>query len=116
MSADRPNPLRQVAASVGTAWAAVSAVVGALVTFGVFTAAQGDAVQAAGAALPGGLVALGTVLGGLVPLLGAVVASFHTAASGKDHVTPLSSPQDAQGGALAPVQSVVPGSISGLEA
>lgn len=98
----RPNPLSEVASKVGVAWAAASGVVGALVTFGALTVAQGDAVTAAGAALEDSTTALGTVVGGLMPLIGAVVAAFRTTAAARDHVTPVTDPRDNAGHALTP--------------
>lgn len=105
-SVDRPNPLRTIAASVGTAWAAVSAVLGAAVSFGVLTAAQAEALNATGVALPGFVLAIGTIAGALFPLLGGVAAAFGTAKSGRDVVTPVSDPVDNQGRRLTP--DVVP--------
>jgi hypothetical protein len=102
---DRPNPLKEVASKVGVAWATASAVVGALVTFGVWTAAQGDAVTAAGNAVPSAIEALGVVVGGLIPLVGAIVSAFHTAAAGKDHVTPVVAPMNNLGERLVPAAS-----------
>lgn len=102
MSDNRPNPLQEVASKVGAAWAAVSAVVGALVTFGVFTVAQGEVINATGTAIPQAIEAVGVVVGGLIPLIGSIVAAFHTAFAGKDHVTPVSSPRDNAGNDLVP--------------
>lgn len=90
---DRPNPLGAAASKVGTAWSAAAAVVSALVSFAVLTAAQGDAIQAAGAAAPDTITALGTLIAGVLPLISGVVASFRTAAAAKDHVTPIADPR-----------------------
>jgi hypothetical protein len=99
---DRPNPLKETAAKVGTAWSAVSGLVGALVTFGILSGAQGDAVNTAGDALSPTLIALGTVVGGVLPLLGGLLGAFQTASSGKDHVTPVVAPMDNFGNVLTP--------------
>lgn len=99
---DGRNPLREVAAKVGVAWASIAGVVGALVSFGILNAAQGNAITAAGSALSPVLESLGVVIGGVVPLVGAVIASFHTAKSGENHVTPVDSPRDNDGNALIP--------------
>lgn len=107
MSDSRPNPLAKVASSVGVAVSAASGVVFALVAFGVLTSLQGDAVQTFGAAAPGTITALGTVIAGIAPLIAGIVASFRTAAAGKDHVTPVSSPMGLNGnGALVPLVPV----------
>lgn len=106
MADERPNPLKEVANKVGVAWATAASVVGMLVTFGVFTAAQGNAVSAVGDAIPGTIEALGIIAGGLVPLVGGVVAAFRTVAAGRDHVTPVSSPRDNDGNVLVPLASV----------
>ena len=100
---DRPNPLKDVAAKVGMAVASLMGIVGALVQFGVWTAAQGQAVTDLGNALPGAIEAVGVVVGGLVPLASAVWAAFHVAARGKDQVTPVASPRDNDGNPLVPV-------------
>lgn len=98
----RPNPLGQAASKIGVAWAAASGVVGALVTFGVLTAAQGDAVTAAGQAAESTTTALGTVIGGVIPLIGAIVTAFRTTAGAKDQVTPIADPRNNAGVALTP--------------
>lgn len=106
--ADQLNPLKEVAAKIGTAWAAVAGVLGATVSFGVLSAAQADAINAAGTAIPGSLVAIGTVVGAFVPLVGAIIASFHTANAGANHVTPVANPRNNLGQALVPVGSIAP--------
>jgi hypothetical protein len=108
----RPNPLGKAASSVGTAWSAASGVVGALVTFGVLTAVQGDAITAAGTAAEGTVTALGTVLAGVLPLIAGIVSSFRTAAAAKDHVTPVTDPRNDAGQALTP--DVVPAPAPGV--
>lgn len=116
---ERPNPLREVASKVGTAWSAVSAVIGAAVSFGLLTAAQAEALADTGEALPGVIMALGTIAGAVIPLLGGIVASFQTVKVGKDHVTPVSSPRDNDGNVLTPdvvapvVDADAPGTTSG---
>jgi hypothetical protein len=102
---DRPNPLGTAASKVGTAWSAAAGVVGALVAFGVLSSAQADALNAAGSAAPDALVALGTLIAGVVPLVSGVVASFRTAAAARDHVTPVADPRavDPVSGDLVPL-------------
>lgn len=100
---ERPNPLRGVANSVGVAWAALSGVLGAAVAFGGLSAAQATTLNDIGAALPGWIMALGTILGAVIPAAGAVAASFHTARAGEKKVTPLASPVDVDGRRLVPV-------------
>lgn len=107
--ADQINPLREVASRVGVAWASASAIVGALVTYGVFTVAQGNAIGAVGAALPGWIEALGIILGGVIPLVGAIVSAFRTAVAGENHVTPVLSPRDNEGNQLTAVGYPVAG-------
>jgi hypothetical protein len=99
---ERPNPLREVANKVGTAWSAVAAVVGAATSFGLLTSAQAEALAATGEALPGIVLALGTIAGALIPLAGGIVASFSTVKVAKDHVTPVSDPRDNEGNKLTP--------------
>lgn len=105
----RPNPLGKVASSVGVAWAAASGVIGALVSFGALTAAQGDAVTAAGQAAESTTTALGTVIGGVLPLIGAIVTAFRTTTAGKDQVTPTADPRDNAGNVLIPAVAPVIG-------
>jgi hypothetical protein len=99
---DRPNPLGAVAQKVGVAWSAAAAVLGAAVSFGVLSAAQAEALNAVGMALPGAIVALGTIAGAVIPLLGGVAAAFGVAKVGKHEVTPVADPRDDQGRALTP--------------
>lgn len=101
---DRPNPLREAAAKTGTAWSAVSGVIGALVTFGALTAAQGHALDAVGGAAPDVITALGTVLAGVLPLLAGLVGAFRTASAARPHVTPTADPRTDQGVALVPAE------------
>lgn len=101
-SVDRPNPLKEAASKVGTAWSAVSGVIGALVTFGLLTSAQGEAITLAGAEAQNTVTAVGTVLGGVLPLIAGVITSFRTTAAARDHVTPVASPRDNLGNVLVP--------------
>lgn len=103
MNDERPNPLSEIASKVGVAWSVVSGVVSALVAFGVLTTATAHAITAAGDALPSTIVALGTVIAGVFPIIGGVLAAFRTVAAGRQHVTPVSSPRDANGNVLVPV-------------
>ena len=102
MVENRPNPLGEVASKVGVAWSAAGGLVSALVTFGALTAAQGDAVTAAGNAAEGTVTAFGTVIAGVLPLIAGVVSSFRTASAAREHVTPVVDPRDAAGRPLAP--------------
>lgn len=102
MTDSRPNPLSTAASKVGTAWAAASGVVSALVTFGVLTAAQGDAITVAGEAAPSTITGLGTIIAGVLPIVSGVVSSFRTASAAKDDVTPVADPRDNAGNALTP--------------
>lgn len=104
----RVNPLREAASKVGTAWSAASGVVSALVAYGVLTAAQGDAVTAAGQAAEGTVTAFGTVLAGVLPLITGVITAFRTSAAAKDHVTPVADPRNNAGQALTPDPIVKP--------
>lgn len=97
MVENRPNPLSEVASKVGVAWSAAGGLVSALVTFGALTAAQGDAVTAAGSAAEGTVTALGTVIAGVLPLVSGIVAAFRTASAGKEKVTPISDPRNDAG-------------------
>lgn len=91
-SSGRPNPLAHVASSVGTAWAAASGIVGALVAFGVLTSVQGDAIATVGAVAPTTITAVGTLIAGVTTMAAGLIGAFRTATAGKDHVTPVSSP------------------------
>lgn len=107
MADNRPNPLGEVASKVGVAWSAAGGLISALVTFGALTAAQGDAVTAAGMAAEGTVTALGTVLAGVLPLIAGVVSAFRTSAAAKDHVTPVRDPRNDAGQPLVPAR--IPG-------
>lgn len=102
----RPTPLREVASKVGVAWATASGFVGLLVTFGVLSAAKGEAINTAGAALS---EAFALIVGGLMPLIAGVVSAFRTVRAGEDHVTPVGSPVGRDGVPLVPAGSVVRG-------
>lgn len=102
MNDTRPNPLAEAASKVGTAWSAASGVVGALVAFGALTAAQGSAINAAGAEISPTVTAVGVIVAGLAPLVSGVVASFRTASAAREHVTPVVDPRDDHGHALVP--------------
>lgn len=94
---ERPNPLREAASKVGVAWSAGAAIVAYLVTSGVLSAAQGDAIAAAGEAAPGLITQVGGVVAGVIALGGAILASFRTVDSGREHVTPNRDPRDHDG-------------------
>lgn len=101
-SNDRPNPLGEAASRTGAAWAAASGLVGALVTFGVLSAAQANAVTAAGDALPTTITAIGTLIAGVMPIVAGLISAFRTAAVARNHVTPIRDPRDDQGNPLSP--------------
>lgn len=107
---ERPNPLSKAASSVGVAWSGVSGLVSALVAFGALTAAQGDAVTAAGESAQGTVTALGTVLAGVLPLIAGIVAAFRTTAAARDQVTPVADPRNDAGQPLTP-DNVIHGSV-----
>lgn len=115
ISSDRPNPLGNVASHVGTAWAAASGLVGALLAFGVLTVAQANAITAAGDALPTTITAVGTVLAGILPLVSGVISAFRTASAARDHVTPVTDPRAVDGTPLVPqyVAPTIPGDTAG---
>lgn len=99
---ERPNPLGVAASKVGVAWSAASAVIGALVTFGVLSTAQGEAITLAGAEAQNTVTAVGAVVGGILPLIAGVVASFRTASAGREAVTPVADPRTVDGIPLVP--------------
>lgn len=111
MSDSRPNPLGAAASKVGTAWAGIAGLVSALVAFGVLTAAQGSSITMAGETAPGTVTALGTLIAGIMPVVGGVVAAFRTTDAARDHVTPVTSPMattvDGELVPLVPAVSVV---------
>ena len=94
------NPLSEVASKAGVLWGTATGVVSALVSYGVWSAAQGDAVVAAGEALSPTINALGVIVAGVMPIVAGVVAAFRTSSVGKDKVTPLVDPRDNAGNAL----------------
>ena len=97
---DRPNPLGAAASKVGTAWAAASGLISALVAYGLLTAAQGDAITMAGETAPGVITALGTIVAGVLPIIAGIVASFRTASAAREQVTPVADPRDSAGNTL----------------
>jgi hypothetical protein len=89
---ERPNPLAKVATTVGGVVAALGGVVGALVQLGVLSDDQVAAVTAAGAVVEPTINGLGVLLGGVMPIVAALVAAFATVKVGKAKVTPNESP------------------------
>lgn len=99
---ERPNPLGNVASKVGAAWSAVAAVVAYLATAGVLTAAQADAVRAAGEAAPETITQVGAAVAAVITLVGGLVSAFRVASAGRDEVTPVTDPRAADGTPLIP--------------
>lgn len=102
MSDNRPNPLSEIASKVGVAWSAAGALVSALVAYGALSAAQGEALTAAGAAAQDTVTAVGVVVAGVLPLITGVVSAFRTTTAGREHVTPVTDPRDEHGNLLTP--------------
>lgn len=99
---DRPNPLAKAAQNAASLATAIHGILGAAVAFGLLTGAQSEAIDATGQALPGWLLALGTIAGAVFPVLAAVQAAFTTAKTAKGDVTPVADPRDHAGRALTP--------------
>ncbi|ANZ35520.1 hypothetical protein BBK82_04930 [Lentzea guizhouensis] len=87
----RPRPILEQVKTVGSAVALAASVVTSLVGWGVFTAAQGDALTGLLGAIPGA-----------VTLVGAVVTAFRVARAAEPFVTPVEDPRDDKGQALVP--------------
>lgn len=102
---DRPNPLGKAAKAAGGVWAAVSGIVGALAMFGVLSSAQAQAIRAFGDGLPGWLMAIGVLLGAIIPAGGSLLAAFRTKAKAEPGVTPVDDPRrlDPVSGTLVPL-------------
>lgn len=90
---DRPNPLKDAATKVGGVWATVGGVVGMLVSLGVVSAAQGQALTSLGDAVSPTLLGVGALVGGIVPLVTGLIAAFRTGASARPKVTPVDDPR-----------------------
>lgn len=101
------NPLTEIASKIGTGWSALSGVIGALVSYGVLSGAQGEALTAAGAQAQDTVTAFGTVLGGVLPLIAGVVSAFSTAKVGEGKVTPVADPRANDGTPLVPAPAPV---------
>jgi hypothetical protein len=89
---DRPRPIYEAANSVGTANGVAGSLVTALAGWGIFTLAQGDALQSLLGAIPG-----------LVTLVTTLLAAFGVVRRSEPQVTPLSDPRDDMGVSLRPV-------------
>ena len=87
---------------------AAQGVVGALVSFGVLSGAQGEALTAAGAEAQNTITAFGTVLGGILPLIAGVITAFTATGAARDHVTPSADPRDNAGRPLTPDAPLAP--------
>lgn len=103
---ERPNPLGNAAVKASTLWASLAGVIGGLVSFGVITQAQGDAISAAGGQVSPTITALGVVVGGVIPLVAAVLAAFRTAKVARPDVTPMEDPRMLINGELVPLVPV----------
>lgn len=101
----RPNPLGDAAKKAGGIWAAVGGLVGALAVFGVLSSAQAEAIATAGTGIPNVLLALGSVIAGVVPILTGLISAFRTSATAKPNVTPSADPRgiDPTTGHLVPL-------------
>lgn len=97
-STGRPTPLRDVAATWSKIMGAAGGVLTALVTVGILTAAQGDAVGV-------GFDSVNLLLSAVVGLVAAappIISAFKTARLGERYVTPVSDPRNALGERLLP--------------
>lgn len=82
----RPTPLRDVARDVNATLGIASAILTALVGYGLLTVAQKDAIAGLLGLIPGALTGMSVMW-----------ATLRAAQRGEQLVTPLSSPQDAGG-------------------
>lgn len=103
MSDERPNPLGDAAGKVGSVVAGLIGVIGAAVQLGYLSSEQGNALVQAGQSLPNVVLYVGAGITLVTGIVGGVLSAFRTAAHAKDHVTPLSSPRDANGTPLVPL-------------
>lgn len=99
---DRPNPLMRVAALVGPATAALSAMVVFLAGSGILTAEQADAVDQFGQAVNTTAPTVASVVSALIAAGGVLVGTFAHAKLAKGSVTPVEAPRDNQGRPLTP--------------
>ncbi len=86
---ERPRPLQEAASRLSKVLGVAGAVVTALVGFGIFSLAQGDAVQGLLGAIPG-----------VVTAVVAVLSAFGVVRAAEPQVTPLSDPRDNDGNKL----------------
>lgn len=103
MADERPNPLKEAASRVGSVVAGLVGLVGSVVQLGYLSSEQGAALINAGAQLPNVVLFVGAGITLVTGIVSGVLGAFRTAAVGKDHVTPLSSPRDNDGNKLVPV-------------
>lgn len=88
---NRPRPLLSAAATVTQVQGIASAVLTALVGWGIVSAVQGDALQGLLGALPG-----------LVTMIGNVLIAFGVVRRAESQVTPLVDPRNDAGERLRP--------------
>lgn len=108
---ERPNPLLTALTKAGTAVAALGGVVSYLVTAGLITLAQGDALTAAAAQAQDVVAHLGGVVAGVLAILAGLSTAFGTVQVGKQGTTPVVDARDndgvqlvrADGAPIAPV-------------
>lgn len=100
---DRPNPIRDAVASVGTAVSAVLGVVTFLVQYGVLTPEQGAALNSAGEVVVNNANPLASIVSALFVAFTGVVASFAAGKVAKTKVTPVEDPRNHLGEPLTPI-------------
>lgn len=96
------EPLSAAAKKVAALVAPLSGVVSALVAYGALTAVQADAVNGALSSISPTIVAVGTVIAGLAPIVASLAAAFGTASAARPDVTPTADPRDDDGVRLTP--------------
>lgn len=99
---DRPNPLLAALTKAGTAVAALGGVISYLVTAGLITLAEGDALTAAQAQAQDVVAHLGGVVAGVLAILGGLATAFGTVQVGKQDTTPVADPKTDGGVELVP--------------
>jgi hypothetical protein len=99
---DRPNPIMNAVASVGSAVSAVLGVVTFLIQYGVLTPEQGEAITSAGEVVVTNANPLASIVSALFVAFTGVAASFTAGKVAKAKVTPVEDPRNNLGEPLTP--------------
>lgn len=105
---DLINPLDFAAKKAAKVVGSITVLIGLVAGYGLVSTDQAQAVVAAAGAVPGVILAVGTIVGGVLPLVATLWTAFHVKSTAVDLVTPVAAPRDNDGNVLVPQALDVP--------